>query len=283
MERVRKAVAQVRKSRQIAERALLQREVLRFQEVSSWASVFCSCSSSTAHPLPSSPLSSSPLLSRTHLSTLPTNECMCLQSSWSSRNLKAAPKPLEEMALVAQHRSVFCQAQRQLQETATRSPWLLRRSDGRAWFVRFTGEQAIDDGGLYRESLSTMISELLPESVEIKGAKSESGTAEGRSSGVGAAVPLFEWSPNELRARKSGRENEYGPLLVPNPKLLLLLAKAAEEESELVTVTEVQRDLGRGRKVNVVSPLFFVLFCLVLPCFGVVLCCVVLLPNVCSS
>ena len=39
-------------------------------------------------------------------------------------------------------------------------PALLRRTDGRAWFAKFVGEPAIDDGGLFRESYSAMSEEL---------------------------------------------------------------------------------------------------------------------------
>ena len=53
--------------------------------------------------------------------------------------------------------SVFAQMYDQLH---TIPPAQLRRKDGRAWFAKFVGEPAIDDGGLFRESYSAMSEEL---------------------------------------------------------------------------------------------------------------------------
>jgi hypothetical protein len=36
----------------------------------------------------------------------------------------------------------------------------INKSDKRAWFAKFIGEYAVDDGGLFRECLSEMCSEL---------------------------------------------------------------------------------------------------------------------------
>ena len=36
----------------------------------------------------------------------------------------------------------------------------INSSDKRAWFAKFIGEYAVDDGGLFRECLSEMCSEL---------------------------------------------------------------------------------------------------------------------------
>eukprot|EP00941_MAST-03F_sp_MAST-3F-sp1_P001009 g1009.t1 len=53
--------------------------------------------------------------------------------------------------------SIFVQIHTQLFPV---DPSLLRRSDQKAWFVKFQGEPAIDDGGLYRESVSSICEEL---------------------------------------------------------------------------------------------------------------------------
>jgi HECT-domain (ubiquitin-transferase)/UBA/TS-N domain len=53
--------------------------------------------------------------------------------------------------------TMYRQLMDQLQHVPAR--WL-RRADGIAWFTKFVGEAAIDDGGLYRESISNICSEL---------------------------------------------------------------------------------------------------------------------------
>lgn len=60
--------------------------------------------------------------------------------------------------------SVFVQLFTQLWKVP---PNLLRRLDGRAWFSKFVREPAIDDGGLYRETISTICDELNSSCVPI--------------------------------------------------------------------------------------------------------------------
>jgi len=55
--------------------------------------------------------------------------------------------------------TIFAQVQKKLE--ANRHKGLkINTADRKAWFVKFIGEYAVDDGGLFRESLSELCSEL---------------------------------------------------------------------------------------------------------------------------
>lgn len=49
--------------------------------------------------------------------------------------------------------SLFSQLFNQLEKVP---PLKLRRPDGLCWFTKFVGESAIDDGGIFRESVSNI-------------------------------------------------------------------------------------------------------------------------------
>ena len=71
--------------------------------------------------------------------------------------LPLPPASNETNLVTRANASVFAQMFGQLHMTP---PAQLRRKDGRAWFAKFVGEPAIDDGGLFRESYSAMSEEL---------------------------------------------------------------------------------------------------------------------------
>jgi len=55
--------------------------------------------------------------------------------------------------------TIFSQVQKKLEANRYRG-LKINTADKKAWFVKFIGEYAVDDGGLFRESLSELCSEL---------------------------------------------------------------------------------------------------------------------------
>lgn len=74
--------------------------------------------------------------------------------------------------------TIFAQAQKTLEARRYRG-MRINSADRKAWFVKFIGECAVDDGGLFRESLSEMCGELkngvLPLLLKSKNQQAETG------------------------------------------------------------------------------------------------------------
>lgn len=95
-------------------------------------------------------------LVKTHINTLPQDdEDVSIHVNRKKATDFAASGKVDRKG----DQTIFSQVWRKLESGKYRG-LRINHSDKKAWFVKFIGEYALDDGGLFRESLSELCQEL---------------------------------------------------------------------------------------------------------------------------